>query len=163
MTTPMPSQTQVDLILHELGIPVLSRPPALPPDASPEDPAVLASASQLRKAEKDGKPVSQFIASPGDRLEQLFDEYDRLKPLLDDLETRVNDLKDAIKAALHHLDPAAQKVQLFRLGRSDGLTLSASEKTYVDSDVLKAQYPDAYAAAAYKKPQWELRRVGTRG
>jgi hypothetical protein len=165
MATPgssMPNQAEVDQILRELGVPVLSRPPAIPPDADPEDPAVIAALSQLRKAEKDRKPVTQFIATPGDRLEQLYDEYDQLKPQLDALETRVGELKDAIKATLHHLDPRATKVQLYRLGRSDGLALAAEEKTYVNSDVLKSQFPAAYAAAVYKKPQWGLRWVGSR-
>ena len=165
MATPgssMPNQAEVDQILRELGVPVLSRPPALPPDADPEDPAVIASLSQLRKADKDRKPVTQFIAIPGDRLEQLYDEYAQLKPQLDAMQARVEELKDSVKATLHHLDPTATKVQLFRLGRSDGLTLAAEEKTYVNSDVLKSKFPAAYAAAVYKKPQWGLRWVGSR-
>jgi hypothetical protein len=162
MTTPtsgMPSQTEVDQLLLAYGVGTVLGTPAV----SPEDPAVLAAGAQLRKAEKDGKPPTQCIAGPGDRLAQLFDEYDQLKEQLDALKPRVDDLKDAIKAALHELDPHARRVQLFRAGRSDGLVFAGTPKTYMDGDKLKADFPDAYAACSYEKDQWELRRIGSRG
>jgi hypothetical protein len=180
MTTPtsgMPSQTEVDQLLLAYGI-MPDTPAAMPGPIDLSDPAVLACAAQRQKAEKDDKPVTQviattkamitpvqdeFVITPGNRLAQLFDEYDQLKEQLDALKPRVDDLKDAIKAALHELDPHARRVQLFRAGRSDGLVFAGTPKTYMDGDKLKADYPDAYAACSYEKDQWELRRIGSRG
>jgi hypothetical protein len=163
MTTPtsgMPSQAAVDDILRAYGI-----APGVPATAplNLSDPAVITCAAQRQKADRDGKPVTQVIAVGGDRLTQLFDEYDLLKDQFDALSSRVDDLKDAIKAELHQREPDAVRIQLFRTGRSDGLAFTEESKTYVDSKKLKANYPDVHAQCTYEKAQWGLRRIGSKG
>jgi septal ring factor EnvC (AmiA/AmiB activator) len=164
MTTPasgLPTQTDIDEILRAYGIDpnaVVTLPPL-----NPDDPAMVAAAAARTKAAKDGKPVAQFIATHGDQLEQLFDRFDHLKNELDELDPKVTEVKDALKAALHHLADQAHKVQLFRQGRADGVALVAGTKTYINSDRLRSDFPDAYAACSYEKPHWELRRFGLRG
>jgi hypothetical protein len=171
MTTPtsgMPSQAAVDDILRAYGIALdapTSQPPTnhAPAQLDPSDPAVVACAAQRHKAMKDGKQVTQVITTPGDRLTQLFDEYDLLKDQFDALGARVDDIKDAIKAELHQRDSRASRIQLFRAGRSDGLAFTEEPKTYVDGKKLAAVYPEVHAACTYQKPQWGLRRIGSKG
>jgi hypothetical protein len=172
MTTPtfgMPSQAAVDDILRAYGIaldtPVPDSAPVshTPAQLDPSDPAVLACAAQRHKAMKDGKQVTQIITTTGDRLTQLFDEYDLLRDQFDALGVRVNDIKDAIKAELHQRDPDAKRIQLFRAGRSDGLAFTEAPKTYVDAKKLAAMYPDVHSACTYQKPQWSLFCIGSKG
>jgi hypothetical protein len=159
-TSGMPSQAAVDDILRAYGI---------APDApaqltlNPSDPAVLACAAQRHKAIKDNRQVTQIIATPDERLAQLFDEYNVLKDEYDALGARVDDLKNALKAELHQRDPHASRIQLFRAGRSDGLAFTEQPKTYVDSKKLAAMYPDVHTACTYQKSQWDLRRIGPKG
>lgn len=159
MTTPSDTtaeltQQELDALLARYGI-----PPAVAPrqaSVNPNDPAVIAAATNRARVEAKGKTVSQFVTMPGEVIATLMDELDLLKPQIDELEPQVKNLKDRIKAMLRQLDPRSPKIQLFHTGRKNGYELRNVPKTLCDMGKLKTQFPEAYAACTYESDQWSL-------
>lgn len=164
MTTPSDTaleltQPELDALLARYGIPPAAACTPRATAVDPNDPAVVAAATQRARIESKGKTVSQFVATSGEAIAALVDELDSLKPQLDELEPQVKNLKDRIKAMLRQLDPRSPKIQLFRTGRTNGYEVRNVPKTLCNLHKLKAEFPEAYAACAYESDQWSLYAV----
>lgn len=165
MSTPTPSditpltQQELDALLAQYGVPpTTTQVPKFGPPAHIDlyDPSVIAAAEARKRADRTGKPVSQFVTTGGEPIAQLFDELDTLKPQLDNLEPRVKELKNRIKAMLRQLDPRSPKIQIYRAGQKNGYELRNVPKILCNMNKLKEEFPAAYAACTYESDQWSL-------
>jgi hypothetical protein len=160
--SPALSQAEIDALLARYGV-----PPVIHAQhgqvVAVDDPAAVAAAKARARAERAGKPLTQWITPAGDRIGQLFALLAELKAkiaVVKPYENEARDIGESIKAQLRQLDPQGRKIQLFCEGRSDGAELRGVPKTSVDMALLKHKYPEAYAECVTTADQFSLYVIG---
>ncbi|HEX7038700.1 MAG TPA: hypothetical protein VF202_01145 [Trueperaceae bacterium] len=101
--------------------------------------------------------MSAVKPEPGSRLDSLLAEYAALKPQVDELTSRFNAVKDAIKVELTTAAPEARQIRVTHDALGAPLRLSYIESWRVDAKRLKAEDPATYVRYAVKSARWELR------
>lgn len=99
----------------------------------------------------------QAEVPPGSRLEDLLAVYAQIKPQADELATRLDSVKTAIKAELRAAAPEAQQIDVAHPALPQPLRLSYVESWRLDTKQLKANRPEIYVQYAVKGGKWELR------
>lgn len=106
------------------------------------------------------KPAPAVLTSvPHSRLAVLHTLYDALKPELDALNARVEEIKDGIKSELRLAAPGAHDIELHTEGVTTPLILAHTEPVTLDSKLLGKHEPLLWQTYARKGDRWELRQV----
>lgn len=103
--------------------------------------------------------IDRVAAPTGSRLEQLADEYTRMKAAADEAKTRLDMIVDAIKLELHNAKPHSNKVEFTAPGLAAPLRMQSRTSWRVDTKMLKAEQPEVYVRYAKQYSYWELRTV----
>lgn len=92
-----------------------------------------------------------------DRLDQLYAQYARLKPRVDELSADLKAITDAIKLELTVANPGKTRIDVVHPSLPRPLRLIYVKKWRLDTKRMKSEAPDTYAQYAVPDGRWELR------
>lgn len=95
-----------------------------------------------------------------DRLTQLYAEYERLKPRVEELKADLKSVVDGIKVELTLAHPGVTRIDVNHPSLTEPLVLRYVVSPRLDSKRMKAEAPDLYATYAVPSGRWELARAG---
>jgi hypothetical protein len=126
--------------------------------SQPLESTPLAAPPPLTEAELAAMPwVVQ--AQPGTRLEQLADQYERLKDQADASAAELKETTEAIKAELAAAAPGRTNVLLESPLLSLPLRMLGYVSRRMDTKALKKDYPQVYRDYSSPSTTWKLERL----
>lgn len=91
------------------------------------------------------------------KLSQLYAEYERLKPRVDELSGQLKAITDAIKVELTLANPGHTRIDIVHPNLTKPMHLLWVTSRRLDPKQVKSLAPDVHAQCSVERGRWELR------